>query len=142
MFGLVLDDPLVASFDLVSSAAHHPPLDEIVRAPLLFRIWVMHRALRDWHLIGNVSPPPTERAQLWFAKHDTITGEWTLTDGAQERPSSGDESRRLEPAAVWSGNHVIDRLRDALAGRPNKWLEGMRRGSSSQGVSNEPNHRR
>lgn len=126
MFAWVLDDPLMAFFELVTAPDRAPPVDAILKSRVLFRIWVMHSALRDWPVVGHVDPPPSERAARQFAKWDSVAKQWTLFDGERESPILGDAWRDHEPAAVWSATQVVDRLLDSVAGKPNAWLESMR----------------
>lgn len=51
-----------------------------------------------------------------FELYDPNTG--TIT------PSTKEECKNLERAAVWDLNHIIDRIRDHYNGAPCIWLEG------------------
>jgi hypothetical protein len=129
-FGLVLEGPLVAFFSFAAPQGAEPPVDEIVRAPVAFRIWVMNRPISggEWPVVGHVAEiPPALREPPWFFKQDLITGKLTVgRTGAEELPPEPGQVDRLERAAVWSANHVVDRLVDHLAGRPNVWVESLR----------------
>jgi hypothetical protein len=129
-FGLVLDEPLVAFFSVASSPGAEPRVDEIVRAPIAFRIWVTNQPIWDgeWQVVGHVAEiPPALREPPWFFKQDPISGKLTVgRTGAEELPPEPGQVDRLERAAVWSANHVVDRLEDHLAGRPNAWFESLR----------------
>jgi Immunity protein 26 len=53
-----------------------------------------------------------------FELYDPNTGEIT--------PSTYDECKSLECAAVWEGSHVEDRLRDHFNGTTNVWVESLK----------------
>src|SRR5512141_1361538 len=129
-FALVLDDPLVAVFSLASDPGAEPAVDELVRSPVAFRIWVMVQPIADgeWPVIGRVSEIPAElRVAPWFFKQDPLSGKITVgRTGAEELPPEPGKPLPPERAAVWSAVHVVDRLRDHLAGRPNVWVESLR----------------
>ncbi len=59
-------------------------------------------------------------------KQDAISGKlFTMVNG-DEVPATRAQCKKLECAAVWSPEHVEDRLRDHFAGRSNVWLESLR----------------
>jgi hypothetical protein len=123
-------------FDLLAAdESDIPPVEAIVAAAVLFRIDVMASATASarWPTIG-VEPLSDEedgRGELFF-KHDPITGKLSLyredraTRETFSRPATFEECENLERAAVWSANHVEDRLRDHFAGQPNPWFESLR----------------
>ena len=128
-FGLVLEEPLVAFFDSCSKIGMEPAIEKIVEMPVAFRIWVMNQPLVDgsWPVIGRVPVPPRLLQPPWFFKQDPISGKVTIgrTGGEEFQPEPG-QLEGLERAAVWSAAHVIERLRDHIDGRPNKWVESMK----------------
>ena len=128
-FGWVLEEPLVAFFDYSTDADHIPAVQVILRAPIAFRILVMNHAFTrgTWPVIGHAQIPDELATSPWFFKKDLISGKVTLTQtGAEEVPAENNEWEHLECAAVWEPFHVVDRLQDHFAGRPNKWVESMK----------------
>lgn len=125
-FAWVLRAPLVAFFDQFSGEKEAVDLEALTRRAILFRVWVMESALRKWTVLGHAMPPPSLQESPWFAKTDPISKVRTIVREGEERPDLEGAWRILEPAAVWSAEHIVDRLRDARLGRPNKWLESMR----------------
>jgi hypothetical protein len=128
-FALVLDEPLIAFFDLHCRRDSVPAVADIVRSALAFRIWVMNRAITHgvWPVIGHVSVPQAVLEPPWFFKQDPISKEVTVTKtGAEEIPPAPGQVDVLERAAVWDPEHVVDRLQDHFAGRPNKWVESLK----------------
>ncbi len=127
-FGRVLEEPLVAFYDLESS--HIPSPQEIVQLPIVFRIWVMNFAITegDWGVVGNVALTDDLLEPPRFFKRDSISGKLSITrtGGGDEVAATQKECEGLECAAVWEPEHVVDRLRDHFAGRPNKWVESMK----------------
>lgn len=110
-FALVLDEPLVAFFDLVSQ--NKPPVAEIVRHPVLFRIRVTNYAVTKgiWPVLGHAEVPSELRASPSFFKQDPINhqpqrhAQWCRRDpcgpgdlreaGVRRRVGPG--ARRLPP---------------------------------------------
>jgi hypothetical protein len=122
-YGRVLREPLFAFYDLRTDQLAEAC--EVVRAPVAFTIWVMRRALThgDWTVIGNV---PIEEKMLkapLFFKEDPLSGALRIYDGdtGEESAATRENCNQLERAAVWSRNHVVDRLVDHFHGRPCKW---------------------
>lgn len=127
-FGRVLEEPLFAFYDFKSKSI--PPVDEIARARVLFKIWVMNYAVTDgdWPIIGNRPLEETLCERPRFFKRDPINGKYSiyLMGESVELPATKDECNELECAAVWEPEHVADRLRDYFQQVPNKWFEMLR----------------
>lgn len=133
-FGRLRYEPLVDFFDLELRDSNSIDLDRIVRSPVAFTIYVMNSAVTSgrWPTVGTKPLTDAERATVpRFCKKDALTGalsiywEDPLSDEAHEVPASREECQLLEPAAVWSAEHVEDRLRDHFEGRPNKWRKSI-----------------
>lgn len=128
-FAWVLNSPLVEFLDLRRRAGDFPTVDEIVRSPIAFRIWVMKSAVTSgkWPRVGHVPVPAHALKPPWFFKQDSINGKIykTLT-GAEEVPATANEVEGLECAAVWSAIHVEERLRAHFEGRPSTFFESMK----------------
>jgi hypothetical protein len=127
-FGLVLEEPLIAFFDLLAQEA--PPVGEIASRPVLFQIWVMTHAVTrgTWPVIGHVEVPSHLVERPWFFKEDRFTHQFTMVRDHDEIPSDAETCSKLERAAVWDAAHVASRLSDHFAGRPNMWAESLRPG--------------
>jgi Immunity protein 26 len=128
-FGLVLEEPLIAFFDVSAKAGAEPSVGEIIRYPVAFRVWVMNQPIVDglWPVLGKVDVPEELAVAPWFFKQDLFSGEITVgRTGFEERLPEAGEVDSLERAAVWSAVHVVDRLQDHFAGNPNKWVTSMR----------------
>jgi hypothetical protein len=125
-FGHVLRSPLVAFYDAKSPP--DLPIDEIVGRPVLFKIWVTKAAVQGgaWQVIGHMPLPEELLVEPWFFKKDSLTGALSLYRYPEEVPATRRDCEGLECAAVWDGQHVVDRLRDHFAGRKNAWVESMR----------------
>lgn len=128
-FGRLLEFPLIAFYDVRSSASDRVTVQSLASANIAFILWVMKYAVTKGHwpivdrgpLEGSLWEPP-----LFFLE-DAISGElFTTYGGGVEQPASFAEVEGLERAAVWDPEHVVDRLVDHFAGRPNKWVESMR----------------
>lgn len=129
-FGLVLPDALMAFFDGAADHEKPPDVADILKLPVAFRVWVMHAPIKsgEWPVIGTAEVPQHLLERPLFFKQDDISKRITVgpTAGPDERPPLPGELDRLECMAVWSACHIVDRLNDHLARRPNKWVESMR----------------
>jgi len=127
-FGWVLRNPLMAFFDLCLDEPL-PPLCEVVARPVAFKLWVMNYAVTKglWPVIGRSELPPEQLVVPRLFKVDLMSGSLSTTSGGgEERPATREECEGLERAAVWDPEHVVSRLEDYFAGRPNKWVESLR----------------
>lgn len=131
--GRELNSPAVAFYD-----ARGWPTDEQDVASLLqgskplFVAWVDDKPLRErrWPEVDLVPLTEEERVRpIPFFKQDRLSGKLTrywsdpTTSTSHEVPITLDEAKTLEPAAVWSAEHIEERLADLFAGRPNRWVE-------------------
>lgn len=134
-FGRLLREPLVEFFDVEARQGEQVEVESLVSAPVAFSIWVMNSATTSgrWRKIAQLPLTESEQQQVVkFCKQDALSGEltvyWTdpLTNEVHEVRASRAECEELERAAVWSAEHVEDRLRDHFLGVPNKWVESLR----------------
>ncbi len=128
-FGIVLDSPLFGFFDYEPSVQEAAPIDLIVSRPLLFRIDVQRYAIVNgiWKVIGHITPPASFLEPPTFFIQDEYTGAlFTTMDGGTKIPATYEECEQLECCAAWDPEHVVSRLEDHFAGRPNKWVELLR----------------
>lgn len=135
-FGRVLRPPLIEFFDDRAADAADVDISVIAEGPVAFRVWVMDRAVRSarWPVIGDVPLSPDEESAVhWFFRQDVIShhlfryrSEPDDPAGCVEVPASFEECIELECAAVWSPEHIEDRLRDHFAGRPNRCAADLR----------------
>jgi hypothetical protein len=126
-FGRVLDEPLIAFYDC-RHKGYDLSISAITQCPVLFSIWVMNKAVTQgiWQVIGNMPVEAKLSNKPWFYKKDLISGKLYKTrGGTEEILTIKDDCVGLESAAVWSPEHVVDRLNDHFAGRPNKWVKSL-----------------
>lgn len=130
-YAQVAPEPLIVFFDGAYTADR--PMESVVRLPVLFRLWVMNHAMTRaaWPVIGHGALAPENAAEPFFYKQDAISGRLSLYHSTfastnWERPASLTECQGLECAAVWEPEHVVDRLRDHFACRPNRWEESLK----------------
>ena len=124
-FGRLLKAPLVEFFDLQQGEGDPTPAaGEVVRAQVLFRVWVMNAVANRWKLLGVVPLSHEEQQEIHrFAKQDVITGALSIywsdpsTGSHGQAPSTLSDCHALELAGVWSAPRVVDRLRAHLDGR-------------------------
>jgi hypothetical protein len=128
-YAMLLDTILMAFYDLTTADNEVLSVAEITAAPVAFRIWVSTREVDSgaWPRVGRAEPSPALLEAPWFYKQDPISGEVFLTKtGAEEVVPTDGQEYQLECAAVWHGNHVVDRLVDYFARRPNRWVDSMK----------------
>ena len=68
--------------------------------------------------IGFDQNPVAALVWRWYPVRRQVRAE-----GGVERTATQAECEGLERLAVWSALQIEDRLRDARAGRPNRWVE-------------------
>lgn len=127
-FARLLESPLVAFYDFRTKRSLE--IDEIVKLPVAFKVWVMKYAVNDgdWPVIGHAPLEGALLEQPWFYKRDPLNGKLTLTKGGfdPDVAASLNDCEGLECAAVWEPEHIVDRLNDHFEGRANKWVESLR----------------
>ncbi|MDR9806883.1 hypothetical protein [Rhizobium hidalgonense] len=121
---MALKHPLAMFFDVVFEEEIMPQAMDGM--PVAFRCWVMDSAFggAGWRRLGLLEPDP-DWEDIEFVKRDVLSGAVTAHGHGVE--TSVTEAASMEPAAVWSGSHLIDRLKDHFNGTPNEWLESLRR---------------
>jgi hypothetical protein len=127
VYARVLGRPLFAFYDSRTKA--ELPFNEIKKRPILFKIWVMDRAIASgrWKVVGSYALEDSLTEIPEFFKQDPINRQnFSIYRKGQERTAAPEECAGLERAAVWDPEHVEDRLRDHYAGKPNKWVESMK----------------
>ena len=126
---IALTPPLIAF--LGDPREHHEAVTDALHGAVIFKVCVVDSAVKSgrWAVVGNIdlaTVSALDGATLF--KQDRISGRLTAYDAisGRENSISFDEADRLECAAVWSAEHIEDRLRDHLNGVPNKWWASMR----------------
>jgi hypothetical protein len=126
-YGVVLEEPLVAFVDH-HDAGRNVDVRAIGTIARAFRIWVhkvpLSRGL--WPVVGHIEPTAEDRAPVTFFKKDPLKGTFSLVVAGQATPATLEQCQGVERAAVWEAQHVVDRLVDHFAGRPNRWVEALR----------------
>jgi hypothetical protein len=126
---IALTNPLFAFLDGVSEGDE--PESDVRHRPVLFKLCVMDSAAKSgrWPIVGQLNPSMVSALDgAVFFKQDRISGRISAYDAITnaESPINFEEADRLEAAAVWSPEHVEDRLRDHMNGTSNKWWASMR----------------
>lgn len=124
-FAQVLTAPEIAVFRLIKPHGELPATSELENADSLFRIWVMNSAITSgrWPKIAMVQLRPEFKKPVARFKRDPINGRCSIYISGIDRPASPAECLGLEPASVWSAEHVEARLRDHVQGRRHKPLD-------------------
>jgi hypothetical protein len=127
-FARVLPEPLFAFYDLKAESDARLEAGDIVGKPVLWRIWVMNKAITTgrWRVIGNMPLEDNMMIVPTFFKEDPIGGEVSLYQDQIEYAATPEQCIGVERAAVWDPEHAEDRLRDHFGGRPNKWVRPIR----------------
>ena len=124
-YGRVLKSPLIAFYAVQAQAPL--PVDQIVAAPVAFKVFVVHSAVKSgrWKIVGHAPLDDALQVPPSFYKVDSITKALSLYRHGQTEPATVEQCAGLECAAVWSAEHVESRLADLFAGRPNRWVESL-----------------
>ena len=98
---------------------------------VIFKLWVMDSAATSgrWPVVDEVDLATVSAVDgAVFFRQDRISGKISAYDAITNSESSHsfEEADRLECAAVWSPEHIEDRLHDHLNGIPNKWWASTR----------------
>lgn len=126
-YGILLRNPMVAFFDYFSDRI--VDTKSIQTQSIAFTIAVMNQPVKDgdWPIIGRAPLTNELMQEPLFYKRDRFTGKLTIyrDSTGEEFPATKEQCVGLECAAVWSANHVTDRLMDHHKGLQNKWVNGM-----------------
>ena len=131
-YARVLREPLMEFYDGVASSHDSADAQNLSAMKPLFRIWVMNSAITSgrWKAVGHRALSIEEQNRVdRFYKQDKLSKKltiyWTdpVSQESHEVPALLADCLPLERAAVWSAEHVEDRLRDFHAGVKNKWVE-------------------
>lgn len=112
-----------AYFDLQSNII--PPLPEVVSGPVVFRVPVGKHTIRagGWKILGNL-PLVGPLAEYQAYRNQPVgSNQLYICRAGQFTQATLDEVRHLEALAFWFPMHIVERLRDHLAGRPNSTSE-------------------
>ncbi|PMN64866.1 hypothetical protein BCT27_24830 [Enterovibrio norvegicus] len=124
-YGLVLSDPLVA-FSENSYAVPQNDYSKVFDGKL-FRIWVMKSAFgkNGWPKVGTVELNQAELSEPKFYKFDVISKQFSIYSNGNEIAATKEDCIGLECAAVWSKEHVEERLLAMSEGRDSKWVSSL-----------------
>lgn len=111
-FGRILEGGgVIAFYDL--RTPEHPPLDEIIQAPIAFKVWVSGRTLsKKWQIIGNVPLEDSlKEVPLFSTFRRGDKGEPMLSpDGSTYISSTPKEAGEKEFLFIWEPEHIEERL--------------------------------
>jgi hypothetical protein len=128
-YGQVVSKSEVAFFDFFTDHSDQPESALVVKNAVIFIIPVMSSAVKSgrWPVIATAPVTPTLQQPRQYFIQDKLTNELFIyeSDTGATRPASFSQVRGLENAAVWEAEHVEDRLRDYLAGKPNQWVKQL-----------------
>ena len=107
-YGRLMEDAAVAFYRWRSAASDDPPIGS---RDYEFIVGVEYAAVREWPVVGydpagageDDWPPPS------FIR-DPLNSEYSIYDHGNIYPSTRAACHGLEEAAVWSANHITDRL--------------------------------
>jgi hypothetical protein len=128
-YAQVATKPIIVFFD--GAFTDEPPAESLPNLPVAFRLGVYRYAVTKglWPVVGNAPLTEENAREPVFFMQDAFSGRLSLYHSSfanYQRPATLAECEGLERVAVWEPEHVVDRLRDHFAGRPNKWVESLR----------------
>ncbi len=108
-YGKVFRDASVGIYQKIFDS----PAELPIKSPFAFIVGLYDDVLKSgmWPIVGH--EPFESKESEWPPPHfveDIISGEYSIYHKGEMRPSSEDECRGLERAAVWDAHHVIDRI--------------------------------
>jgi len=125
---MLSDHPYVAVYDELTEAELSPA--EVVKRPVQFVVGVFDGAYKTgrWPKVGVVPPDAAPVAIPEFFRQDMFNpDDCTIVDHlGNTRPATPAECAGLERDAVWDADHVVQRLLDHDANRPNAFLEHLK----------------
>lgn len=128
-YGRVLQEPLIAFYDLRSEEIL--PFEGVLSSPIAFVLFVMNYPITHgiWPVLGSAPLAGSLLDEPLFFERDSISGALTIyrNSTGEDIPATREQCKNLECAAVWDPSHMVSRLQDHFAGRPNKWVESLRR---------------
>jgi hypothetical protein len=110
-FGRVLKNTW-GFFNYISESSE-ADIQELIKGGYAFKVWVSDFALKKglWEIFDNKSLTDAESQKDYFYKQDKINNKvWKTLTGAEEEPVTLEECERLELAAVYDPEHVLERL--------------------------------
>lgn len=130
-YGQMAREPVVIFFE--GAFEKKMPPWAVAGLPVAFRVIVFRSAIYDagWQQTGYSTLGTDNSRDFRFYKQDPVTGALTLcTPGVDiadnGRPATLAECEGLECLAAWEPLHVVERLEDRLANRPNRWVENLK----------------
>jgi hypothetical protein len=103
-------------------------IEQIIQRPIIFIVAVYNYAInsRRWVKIGKAPLSPSLQELPFKFIQDALHPDrfelYNPISGAIT-PALKEECKGLERCAVWSPEHVEERIHDHHVGRPNKWLK-------------------
>lgn len=123
-YAVVLKSPKFAVFD----GRDVPAVQDVLKRNPMFYVSVMERAVASgrWPVVRvNPGAVPALKAPPTFMQDPIHPEKFQIYEGGVMRPATRAECESLERTAVWDPEHVEDRIRDAYAGRENRWLRSL-----------------
>lgn len=122
-FGQVSHGGDYAYFDLRSEV--FPPVEEIVAHRVAFRVPMVGGSAKEggWIILGNLPPAGSLAEDPGYRNQPVGSNQLYLIKGNQQIPATYDEVKDLELMSWWFEHHVVERLQDHFAGRPNAMAE-------------------
>lgn len=126
-FGQVCSGGDYAYFDLRSNRLPH--MDEIVWRPVAFRVAMVGDSAKKggWTILGNL-PLIGPLAELASYRNQPVgSNQLYLVKGNQRTLATYEQVKDLEVMSWWYEDHVVQRLIDHFAGRPNLEFDSDRK---------------
>lgn len=116
-----------AYFDLRSEV--FLPIEKVVTAPVAFRVPTVTDSVKNagWPVLGNLTPVGPLSQDESYRNQPVGSNQLYLIKGHKIAPATYDEVKDLEVMSVWFDHHVLERLQDHFAGRPNLEFESTRK---------------
>ena len=126
-YGLILEEPLIAFSKAIFN--QRQIISEKIFEEIAFQLMVMNSAIgkNGWPIIGDLPVNKLSIGNIKFYRYDRISNKfYHYVDSINDIQVSRDECVGLECAAVWSKNHIEDRLYALKNGMECPWRESLR----------------
>lgn len=129
-YGQIISRAEVAFFNYIGCQLDDKYLPPMNYDGVLFIVSIMNYAITSgrWKKVKKMEIDGKLLGRREYFMQDAITQEISIyqSDDGAIRPGSRSEAQGLERAAVWSPEHVEERLRDWHDNKPNRSVESLR----------------
>ena len=122
-YGRVVDRYIIAFYDVRTE--QKLTIEQIAGSRVLFVLWI--NSIGCYEALGHLPLEENLVGPHLFWMQDIFTGRLSLTEtGDVQTPATYEECAPWECMAVWSPEHVLERLQAHFAGRESQFAKALR----------------